>query len=33
MVLDGNMKNHRDVCMAKDAGFIEFDGLPGSLCT
>lgn len=27
------MKNRRDVCFAKDAGFIEFDGLPGSIKT
>ena len=33
LVLDGNMKNHRDVCYAKDAGFIQFDGLPGLIKT
>ena len=33
LVLDGNMKNHCDVCMARDAGFIEFDGLEGRLKT
>ena len=27
------MKNQRDVCFAKDAGYIEFDGLPGSIKT
>ena len=27
------MKNRRDVCFAKDAGYIEFDGLPGSIKT
>ena len=27
------MKNHRDVCYAKDAGFIEFDCLTGSIKT
>lgn len=27
------MKNRRDVCYAKDAGFIEFDGLPGYIKT
>ena len=27
------MKNHRDVCYAKDAGFIQFDGLSGSIKT
>lgn len=31
LVLDGNMKNHRDVCKAKHAGFVEFDGLPGQI--
>lgn len=33
LVLDGNMKNYRDVCHAKDAGFIEFEGLEGSIKT
>ena len=33
LVLDGNMKNHRDVCYAKDAGFIQFNGLPGLIKT
>ena len=33
LVLDGNMKNRRDVCFAKDAGFIEFEGLPGLIKT
>ena len=33
LVLDGNQKNRRDVCYAKDAGFIEFEGLPGSIKT
>ena len=33
LVLDGNMKNHRDVCYAKDAGFIEFEGLKGLIKT
>jgi len=28
VIVDGNMKNHRDVCKAKDAGYMEFDGLP-----
>ena len=27
------MKNRRDVCYAKDAGFIQFDGLPGLIKT
>lgn len=33
LVLDGNFKNHRDVCKAKDAGYITFDGLPGQVKT
>ena len=33
LILDGNMKNRRDICFAKDAGFIEFEGLPGSINT
>jgi len=33
LILDGNMKNHRDVCFAKDAGFITFKGLNGSIKT
>ena len=33
LVLDGNMKNQRDVCYAKDPGIIQFDGLPGSIKT
>lgn len=33
LVLDGNMKNHRDVCKARDAGFTTFDGLPGQVKT
>lgn len=32
LVVDGNMKNRRDVCKAKDAGYIEFLGLPGINC-
>ena len=27
------MKNRREVCYAKDAGFIEFEGLTGSIKT
>ncbi len=33
MVLDGNIKNHRDVCKARDAGYTEYEGLPGSIKT
>jgi hypothetical protein len=28
--LDGNQKNQRSICMAKDAGYIEFSSVPGS---
>ena len=31
LVIDGNMKNRRDVCMAKDAGYIQYLGLPGHI--
>ena len=30
--MDGNQKNQRSICMAKDAGYIEFSSLPGSGC-
>ena len=33
LVLDGNMKNHRDVCCATYAGYAEFSGLPGRVRT
>lgn len=33
LVIDGNMKIHRNVCAAKDAGYVEFEGLPGSVKT
>lgn len=33
LVLDGNTKNRRDVCMARDAGYISYEGLPGSIRT
>ena len=33
VVLDGNQKNQRPVCMAKDAGYIDFSSLPGSIKT
>ena len=32
-MIDGNMKIHRNVCAAKDAGFTEYDGLPGKVKT
>lgn len=31
--MDGNMKNRRDVCYAKDAGYIQFKGLTGCIKT
>lgn len=33
LVLDGNMKNHRSVCYADKAGYVQYEGLPGKLCT
>ena len=33
VVLDGNMKNRRDICFAKDAGSISYPGLPGHIKT
>ena len=27
------MKNHRDVCLAREAGYAEFSGLPGKVKT
>ncbi len=33
LILDGNMKNHRDVCLAHEAGYAEFCGLPGKMKT
>lgn len=33
LVLDGNMKNRRDVCAADHAGFVEYAGLPGKVKT
>ena len=31
LVVDGNMKNHRAVCAATEAGYIEYAGLPKSV--
>jgi len=31
LVIDGNLKNHRSVCAATEAGFIQYAGLPGSI--
>ena len=33
LVIDGNMKNRRDVCAATEAGFTEYMGLPGAIKT
>lgn len=33
LVLDGNMKNRRHVCNARDAGYIQYPGLPGKVKT
>ncbi len=33
LIVDGNMKNRRDVCYAKDAGHVEFENLSGSIKT
>jgi hypothetical protein len=33
LVIDGNMKNHRDVCCATNAGYSEYTGLPGRVRT
>ena len=33
MILDGNMKNNQEVCLAVDAGYAEFSGLPGRVQT
>ena len=32
-MLDGNLKNRRDVCSATEAGFIEYSSLPGAIKT
>ena len=33
LVIDGNMKNRRDICAATEAGFATFKGLPGAIKT
>ena len=33
LVVDGNMKNRCDVCMARDAGYTKYEGIPGSIKT
>ena len=31
LVIDGNMKNHRAVCAASDAGYIDYTGLSSTI--
>lgn len=33
LVFDGNQKNNRPVCAAQDAGYVEYEGLAGSVKT
>ena len=33
LIIDGNMKNHRAVCAASEAGHIQYAGLDGSVKT
>ena len=33
IVLDGNMRNQREVCKAKNAGYLQFPGLFGKIKT
>lgn len=33
IVLDGKMKKRRHICNARDAGYIEYPGLPGKVKT
>ena len=33
LVLDGNMKNRRDICAASEAGYVEYKSLPGTIKT
>lgn len=33
LVIDGNLKNNREVCAAVDAGFVEYPGLAGKVQT
>ena len=32
-MFDGNCKNYRDVCKARDAGYVEYEGLEGVVKT
>lgn len=31
IVIDGNMKNRRNICAATEAGYLEYDGIPGKI--
>lgn len=33
LVIDGNMKNRRDICGTTEAGFVEYEGLLGAIKT
>ena len=33
IIVDGNMKNHRDVCLATHAGYAKYKGLPDAIKT
>ena len=33
IVIDGNMKNRRNVCAATEAGYLEYEGLKGNVKT
>ena len=33
LVMDGNLKNRRDVCMAREAGYIEYEGVEEKIKT
>ena len=32
-MIDGNLKNRRDICACNSAGWLKFDGLPGKIKT
>ena len=33
IILDGNMKNQRNICAATEAGYVQYQHLPGSIKT
>jgi len=33
LIIDGNLKNHRSVCAASEAGYVQYDGLQGKIKT